>query len=131
MIEARLPSERGRKSRPAQDNRRSLTGMLRVLRVGCPRRDMHECYGKRNSVYVRVRRWAGQGIWDGLLETPVELRPTDDWQHMIDRTAVRGHSQAAGAKGRTRKKAFGRSRGGSTSKIHARQMVRGALLALS
>ena len=32
------------------------------------------------------------------METLVELGLTDDWQHMIDSTAVRGHSQAAGAK---------------------------------
>ncbi|WP_279629128.1 transposase [Labrenzia sp. 011] len=36
LIEALLPSERGRKSCPAQDNRRYLNGMLHVLRVGCP-----------------------------------------------------------------------------------------------
>jgi len=30
--------------------------MLYVLRVGCPWRDMHERYGKWNSVYVRFRR---------------------------------------------------------------------------
>nr|WP_246712006.1 transposase [Phyllobacterium myrsinacearum] len=68
-----VPSERGRKSRPAQDNRRFLNGMLHVLRVGCPWRDMHERYGKWNSVYVRFRRWAEQGVWDALLETLVEL----------------------------------------------------------
>jgi transposase len=55
-----------------------------------------------------------------LLETPVELGLTDDWQHMIDSTTVRGHSQAAGAKGGGHKEGFGRSRGGFTSKIHAR-----------
>ena len=48
---------------------------------------------------MRFRRWAGQGVWDALLETLVELGLTDDWQHMIDSTTVRGHSQAAGAKG--------------------------------
>nr|WP_245267992.1 transposase [Rhizobium sp. 42MFCr.1] len=41
--------------------------MLHVLRVGCPWRDMHERYGKWNSVYVRFRRWAEQGVWDALL----------------------------------------------------------------
>ena len=56
-----LPAERGRWARPARDNRRFLNGMLYVLRVGCPWRDMHECYGKWNSVYVRFRRWAAQG----------------------------------------------------------------------
>ena len=99
IIEALLPTERGRKSRPAHDNRRYLNGMLHVLRVGCPWRDRHERYGKWNSVYVRFRRWAEQGVWDALLETLVELGLADDWQHMIDSTTVRGHSQAAGAKG--------------------------------
>lgn len=59
-----LPSERGRWARPAGDNRRFLNGMLHVLRIGCPWRDMHERYGKWNSVYVRFRRWAEQGVWD-------------------------------------------------------------------
>lgn len=120
IIEGLLPSERGRKSRPAHDNRQYLNGMLHVLRVGCPWRDMHERYGKWNSVYVRFRRWAEQGVWDALLETLVELGLTDDWQHMIDSTTVRGHSQAAGAKGGLIRKLFGRSRGGFSTKIHAR-----------
>ena len=64
-----LPSERGRWARPAGDNRRFLNGMLHVLRIGCPWRDMHERYGKWNSVYVRFRRWAEQGVWDALLQT--------------------------------------------------------------
>lgn len=99
VIEGLLPSERGRKSRPAHDNRRFLNGMLHVLRVGCPWRDMHERYGKWNSVYVRFRRWAEQGVWDAILATLVEFGLTDDWQHMIDSTTVRGHVSAAGAKG--------------------------------
>jgi len=99
IISPLLPSERGRWARPAQDNRRFLNGMLYVMRVGCPWRDMHERYGKWNSVYVRFRRWAEQGVWDALLETLVELGLTDNWQHMIDTTTIRGHSQAAGAKG--------------------------------
>lgn len=94
-----LPAERGRKSRPAHDNRRFLNGMLHVLRVGCPWRDMHERYGKWNSVYVRFRRWAEHGVWDAILATLVEFGLTDDWQHMIDSTTVRGHVSAAGAKG--------------------------------
>ncbi len=66
-----LPPEFG-KARPAYDNRRFLDGMLHVLYVGCLWRDMHERYGKWNSVYVRFRRWAEQGLWDALLETLVQ-----------------------------------------------------------
>ena len=46
LIGPLLPSERVRWARPSQDNRRFLNGMLHVLRVGCPWRDMHERYGK-------------------------------------------------------------------------------------
>ena len=62
MIGCLLPPERGRKARPAFDNRLFLNGMLYALRVGCPCRDMHERYGKWHSVYVRFRRWAEQGV---------------------------------------------------------------------
>ena len=99
LIGPLLPSERGRWARPSGDNRRFLNGMLYVLRTGCPWRDMHEHYGKWNSVYVRFRRWAEQGVWDALLHPLVDLGLSDDWQHMVDSTVVRAHSQATGAKG--------------------------------
>lgn len=105
--------------------------MLYVMRVGCPWRDMHERYGKWNSVYVRFRRWAEQGVWDALLETLVELGLTDNWQHMIDTTTVRGHSQAAGAKGGLIRRALVEA----AAVLHRRYMrartVKGALLASS
>ena len=106
MIGPLLPSERGRWARPAGDNRRFLNGMLHVLRVGCRWRDMHERYGKWNSVSVRFRRWAEQGVWDAMLQTLVDLGLTDDWQHMIDSTTVRGQVSAAGGKGGARAQAL-------------------------
>ena len=60
---------------------------------------LHERYGKWNSVYVRFRRCAEQGVWDALLQKLVDLGLTDDWQHMIDSTSVRGHISSAGGKG--------------------------------
>ncbi len=70
-----------------------------VLRVGCPWRDMHERYGEWNSVYIRFRRWGRTVRVRCTPCNPVELGLTDDRQHMIDSTTVRGHSQAAGARG--------------------------------
>ena len=131
IIAGLLPAERGRKSRPSLDNRRYLDGMLHVLRVGCPWRDMHERYGKWNSVYVRFRRWAEQGVWDALLETLVELGLTDDWQHMIDSTTVRGHSQAAGAKGGLIKRLLVDHAVALRQKSMPAQTVKDALLGLS
>ena len=131
IIEPLLPAERGRWARPAQDNRRYLNGMLHVLRVGCPWRDMHERYGKWNSVYVRFRRWAEQGVWDALLETLVELGLTDDWQHMVDSTSVRGHSQAAGAKGGLIRRVLVEAAAALRAKSTPAQTVRDALLASS
>ena len=72
------------------------------------------------SVYVRFRRWAEQGVWDALLQTLVDLGLTDDWQHMIDSTTVRGHVSAASGKRGACANAFGRSNGGFRSKVHAR-----------
>jgi transposase len=99
LIGPLLPPERGRWARPAGDNRRFLNGMLHVLRTGCPWRDMHERYGKWNSVSVRFRRWAEQRVWDALRQTLADLELTDDWQHMIDSTSVRCRISAAGRKG--------------------------------
>jgi transposase len=105
--------------------------MLYVMHVGCAGRDMHERYGKWNSVHVRFRRWAEQGVWDALLETLVELGLTDNWQHMIDTTTIRGHSQAAGAKGGLIRKVLVEAAAALRRKSTPVQTVRDALLALS
>ncbi len=70
-----------------------------------------------NSVYVG----AGQSKASGkhCSRPLIELGAADDWQHMIDSTTVRGHSQAAGAKGGLIRRLLV-NRGGFTCKIHAR-----------
>ena len=92
-------------------------------------RDMHERYRKWNSIYVRFRRWAEQGVWDAKLDTLVELRHTDDLLHMIDSTIVRGHSQAAGGKGRSAKRALVEAAAAIRAKSTPAVTVRDALLA--
>ena len=59
------------------------------------------------------------------------LRLTDDWQHMIDSTTVRGHSQAAGAKGGLIKRVLVDHAAALRQKSMPAQTVRDVLSALS
>ena len=98
LIGPLLPPERGRWARPAGDNRRFLNGMLHVLRVGCPWRDMHERYGKWNSVYVRFRRWAERGVWERIFAQLAGVEGVPD-KLFIDSSCIKVHRTAGGAKG--------------------------------
>ena len=97
-IEPLLPQDT--RGMPRVDDRRVLSGIVHALKSGgrwgdCP----EHVYGPKKTLYNRFRRWAEQGVWDALLQTLVDLGLTDDWQHMIDSTSVRGHVSAAGGKG--------------------------------
>jgi transposase len=69
LLEPLLPPERGRKSRPAFDNRQIVNGILWRIRTGAPWRDLPEKYGKWMTVYQRFRRWSEAGIWEAVATT--------------------------------------------------------------
>ena len=98
IIEPLLPAERGRWGRPAGDNRKYVNGMLWVLRTGAPWRDLPEKYGNWNSVYRRHLRWRDLGVWQSVLAALTDALENDT-SYSMDSTVVRGHVQAAGAKG--------------------------------
>lgn len=98
IIEGLLPAERGRWGRPAGNNRKYVNGMLWVLRTGAPWRDLPEKYGNWNSVYRRHLRWRDLGVWESVLAALTDALE-DDTSYSMDSTIVRGHAQAAGAKG--------------------------------
>ncbi len=93
-------------------------------------RHLPEEYGKWNSVFRRYRRWATTGVFDAMLKTlasAVETRwpGRHDRQHGRPGTLLcRGHKKGTGAT-----EALGRSRGGFTTKLHARCDIRGRPLA--
>jgi len=93
-----LPAERGRKSRPAHDNRTIVNGILWRVRTGAPWRDLPEKYGKWMTVYQRFRRWSAAGVWEVVASTLAQAM-ADNTRHSVDSTTVRGHVSAAGAKG--------------------------------
>jgi transposase len=99
QILAPLLPDRGERGPEIEDKRRTVNGILWVLRTGAPWRDMPERYGNWNSVYVRFSRWSKIGVWDAAFETLASLGPPADEEHAIDSTIIRAHQHAAGVKG--------------------------------
>ena len=101
-IEKLVPGKEGDKGRAGEDNRLFVDAVLWILRTGSPWRDLPDEFGNWNSVYVRFRRWAKNGVWESLFKT---LADDPDFEHvMIDATIVRAHQHAAGAKGGPRRR---------------------------
>jgi transposase len=114
-----LPPERsGKQGRPLRDNRVIVNALIRILRTGAPWRDLPSEYGPWQSVYTRFRRWEARGIWQRALEE-LAKDATDNESLTIDSTARPCPSACRGSKGEQEKQAFGRSRGGFSTEIHA------------
>ncbi len=96
-----LLPDRGERGPAIADKRRTMNGILWVLRTGAPWRDLPDRYGKWNSAFVRFSRWSWSklGVWDAVFEILASLGPPADEEHAIDSTIVRAHQHAAGAKG--------------------------------
>ena len=45
------------------DDRRVISGIIHVLRSGCPWRDCPPAYGPPTTIYNRFHRWSRRGIW--------------------------------------------------------------------
>ncbi|MFV0515148.1 MAG: transposase [Jhaorihella sp.] len=80
------------------NDRRVISGIIHVLRVGCRWQDCPPGYGPATTIYNRFNRWSHRGLWTRIFaalsaqsELPDELS--------IDSTAVRAHRSAHGGKG--------------------------------
>lgn len=105
--------------------------MIWLARTGARWRHLPDEYGKSDSVFRRCRRWLEVGVFDAMLESLAEMVEPDPSADKIDSTIVRAHHCAAGIiKGPQQTEApgdeaLGRSRGGFTSKLHARCDAKG------
>lgn len=120
-----LLPDRGERGPAIESKRRTVNGILWVLRTGALARHAG-AIGNWNSVFVRFTRWSKLGVWDAAFETLASLGPPADEEHAIDSTIVRAHQHAAGVKGGNQnQQALGRSRGGFSTKIHLRTNAKG------
>ena len=80
------------------DDRRVISGIVHVLRVGCRWQDCPPEYGPSTTIYNRFNRWSHRGLWTRIFATlSAQADPPDDLG--IDSTAVRAHRSAHGGKG--------------------------------
>ena len=98
-IEPYLPTDvRGKKR---VDDRRIVSGIVHVLRIGCRWKDCPTEYGPHTTVYNRFNRWAQRGVWEGLFRAFAQ-RGRSTATQMIDSTHIKAHRSASGGKGGSR-----------------------------
>ena len=90
-----MPGRAGLHGGGAKDNRLFIDAVQYVGRTGIPWADLPERFGKPNTVWRRLDRWAKAGRWDPILAA---LRDPDLDLLILDSTAVRAHPCAAGSK---------------------------------
>ncbi|WP_211204088.1 IS5 family transposase [Denitrovibrio acetiphilus] len=116
-IKDMLPGKKSDSGVTAKDNRLFVEAVLWIARTGSPWRDMHPCFGKWHSVYVRYDRWAKKDVWQKVF---AELSGDADLEYlMVDGSIVRVHQHGAFKKNCQNQECQGRSRGGLSTKIHA------------
>lgn len=88
-----------------------------AARTGSQWRELPPDYGLWNSIYTRFNEWSKKGIWGKLIQFCAD---DQDLEYLsIDTTVVRAHACAAG-RGKQDEQALGRSKGGFSTKIHAK-----------
>ena len=95
-IEPHLP--KNQPGAPRVDDRRIISGILHVLKIGCRWRDVPAEYGPAKTVYNRYHRWARRRIWHRIFEKMAANGPVPQ-ELSIDSTHIKAHRSAQGSKG--------------------------------
>lgn len=106
-----------------------IDGVRHRTRVGCPWRDVPDRYGPWWRVYALFACWQLLGVWERIEQSLIAAADAAgkvDWQVSVDSTTARAHVHAAGARRDSSQRipdepedhAFGRSRGGWSTKVH-------------
>jgi transposase len=120
-IEPLLPMDVRGKARV--DDRRVISGILHVLKVGCRWCDCPPEYGPYTTIYNRFTRWAERGVWEGLFRELADRGRSGDLQ-MIDSTHSKAHRSASGGKGGSGSRLLGARAADAIRKSTHLQMLR-------
>lgn len=80
LIAPLLPKHK-RRGRPRAEDRRTLNGILWVLRSGARWKDLPPTYGSRSTCQRRLQEWQDQGVWERIR---LQLLSTLDSQAKLD-----------------------------------------------
>src|SRR5246500_4661713 len=116
-IKDRLPVQRGN---VRLTNLQVLNAILYVAEQGCKWRGLPKRFGPWHTIYMRMNRWAKNGVLDRVfeqlqLEQIVRIRIE---AFSLDSTSVKVHPDGTRALKKNGPQAISKSRGGWTTKIH-------------
>ena len=94
------------------DDRRTISGILHVIKSGCRWRDCPSEFGPHTTVYNRFNRWSRRGFWRHMLAALAGAGWVAE-SAALDSTYIKAHRSAHGGKG-------GRGRRLSASRAAAR-----------
>lgn len=86
-----------------KNDRRILSGIMHVQRVGCRWKDCPREYGPHKTIYNRFARWSERGIWQAIFAA-VAGNPDTPGQVALDSSHVKIHRCATGGKGGPRRR---------------------------
>jgi transposase len=81
-----------------KDDRRVLSGVMHVLKVGCRWQDCPKEYGPYKTIYNRFARWSERGVWQKIFES-VAAPDDPPEQAALDSSHIKIHRCANGGKG--------------------------------
>lgn len=89
-----------------KDDRRILSGIMHVFKVGCRWVDCPPEYGPHKTIYNRFNRWSARGIWQEIFEAVAGSDEPPD-RVALDSTHIKAHRCAGGGKGGRRNRRLG------------------------
>ena len=96
VVEPHLPKNQPGARRV--DDRRVISGILHVLKIGCRWQDCPAEYEPSTTIYNRFNRWSYKRFWLKLLEDPSPVEAVTK-STAVDSTYVKAQRSAFGGKG--------------------------------